>query len=109
MAVTEKTDCQSPPANNSARTEPATKLRGLRSGRISSYKIAKAALLENARIYIDSEADPFRHNLNVAIYQLIEALEADLRELKSDLARIEELQRSLKVDSARSKDGFGEE
>jgi hypothetical protein len=36
--------------------------------------------------------------LNVAIYQFVEAVEADLRELKSSLLRIEELQRSAKGD-----------
>jgi hypothetical protein len=95
MAATDQTDCESPPTIDG---DPMAKLRRFESGKISSYKIAKAALLENARTYIDSEADPFRHNLNVAIYQFVEAVEADLRELKSSLLRIEELQRSVKGD-----------
>jgi hypothetical protein len=65
---------------------------------VSNYKIAKAALLESARSYINSDTDPFRHNLNVALYQFVEAVEADIREVRSCLSRIESLQQSHGAD-----------
>ena len=58
---------------------------------MTGYQIAKALLLENARLHADHTSDPFRHNLNAALYQLAEAVEADAREIKTQISRIEEL------------------
>jgi hypothetical protein len=83
----------------SPRAKPgvsAAPVKGERCRRVEvpNYRIAKAALLENARIYINAESDPFRHNLNVALYQFVEAVEAELLELKLSASRIEELLRT---------------
>ena len=70
----------------------AGKRRSLsKAPRVTGYQIAKALLLENARFHADHTSDPFRHNLNAAVYQLTEAVEADTREIKAQLFRIEEL------------------
>jgi hypothetical protein len=63
----------------------------LKPTNVTGYQIAKALLLENARLYAGHTSDPFRHNLNAALYQLAETVEADAREIKAQLSRIEEL------------------
>jgi hypothetical protein len=60
--------------------------------KVTGYQIAKALLLENARLHADHTSDPFRHNLNAALFQLTEAIEADALKIKAQLSRIEELQ-----------------
>jgi hypothetical protein len=58
---------------------------------VTGYQIARAVLLENARLHADPTSDAFRHNLNAALYQLAEAVEADAREIKAQLSRIDAL------------------
>ncbi len=54
-----------------------------------SYVEAKDVLNDNSRNYVNAEDDPYNWNINTALFTLTEALESDMGQVDSRLARIE--------------------
>ena len=54
-----------------------------------SYVEAKDVLNDNSRNYVNAQDEPYKWNINTALFKLPEALESDMGQIDSRLARIE--------------------
>ena len=59
------------------------------------YQKSKDCFKENTQRFHTAMGDPSGYNLNAGLFQLVEALESDMADLKGRLHRIEQLLHAL--------------